>query len=150
MSKKIQDITYGMTIDHIPVGEVTKVYEVLKEAVNANGDYNMLMGEVESRRMGRKGIIKIDGFHVEEGHLHGVGILAPRATVNWIQNSSVVRKEQALKLLPALIESGLIECANNNCISRGEAPGKFHLLDRDRLAVECYYCHGEFPLQERI
>lgn len=149
MGKKIQDITYGMTIDHVPVKAVTMVYQVLREGMNAEGGCNMLMGEVESKRMGRKGIVKIDGLHMEVGKaLHEVAILAPSATVNWIENGSVARKEQALKLLPALVESNMIECANNNCISREEAPGKFHLRKRESLGFECYYCHAQFELDQ--
>jgi len=141
--RQLGDIAYGMVVDHVPLELVENVYGVLKEGIPFDGKhYNMFLGDVDSENMGIKGIVKIHGLHMNESDkaLYQIGLIAPDATVNWIANSKVKKKQRARNLLPKEIDSDIIDCENPNCVSHTEAPGKYELLKNEPIEVKCHYC----------
>ncbi len=132
---RVDRITAGIVIDHIQPGQGLKVFDRLGLR-NAGYPVALLMN-VTSSKMGRKDIIKIsDTLDLD---LTMLGLLAPDATVNYIEDGVVKRK-----LTPGLPERvvGLIECKNPRCITTVERQGAsvFTLVDRAAKEYECAYC----------
>jgi len=132
---RVDRITAGIVIDHIQPGQGLKVFDRLGLR-NAGYPVALLMN-VTSSKMGRKDIIKIsDTLDLD---LTMLGLLAPDATVNYIEDGVVKRK-----VTPGLPERvvGLIECKNPRCITTVERQGAsvFTLVDRAAKEYECAYC----------
>jgi aspartate carbamoyltransferase regulatory subunit len=131
----IAKIKNGMVIDHIKAGQGIRIFNWLgldkapytvAFVVNAN-----------SRRMGRKDIIKIDNTIAINFEL--LGLIDPDITVNIIENEIITEK---IKLrLPQRVENILI-CRNPRCVTSTEAyvPHIFHLDDPALGTYRCEYC----------
>jgi len=129
----VMRIKNGVTIDHIPAGRGIQIYQRLPRT----GNERVLADGIDSKKLGKKDLIKLVGYDLTPDELTTIGIICPGATVTTIRDSRPVRKLRAR--LPALIE-GLLECQNNNCISRDEderVPGVF---TREKDGVSCHYC----------
>ena len=132
---RVDRINNGIVLDHIQPGQGLKVFERLgpREA----GYPVALLMNVTSSKMGRKDINKISG--TLDLDLTMLGLLAPDATVNCIENGAVTRK-----VSPGLPEQvvGLIECKNPRCITTVERQRAyvFVLVNRAAKEYECAYC----------
>ena len=131
----IAKIKNGVVIDHIKAGQgirifnwlgLDKAHYTVAFVVNAN-----------SRRMGRKDIIKIDNTIAISFDL--LGLIDPDITVNIIESESITEKIQLR--LPQRVENILI-CKNPRCVTSTEAyvPHIFHLDDPDLGTYRCEYC----------
>ncbi len=132
---RVDRITDGIVIDHIQTGRGLKVFERL--GLRKAGYPVALLMNVASSKMGRKDIIKIsDTLDID---LTMLGLLAPDATVDYIEDGAVTRK-----VTPGLPERvvGLIECKNPRCIVAVErqVTSVFTLVDREAKEYECAYC----------
>ncbi len=132
---RVDRINNGIVLDHIQPGQGLKVFERL--GLRRAGYSVALLMNVTSSKMGHKDIIKIsDTLDID---LTMLGLLAPDATVDYIENGVVTRK-----VTPGLPEQviGLIECKNPRCITTMERQGKslFVLVDREAKEYECAYC----------
>ena len=131
----IDKIKNGIVIDHIKAGQGIHIFNWLgldkapytvAFVVNAN-----------SKRMGKKDIIKIDdpiqiNFNI-------LGLIDPHITVNIIKNEKITEK---IKLqLPETVEDVLV-CKNPRCITSTEKyiPHIFHLENREHRTYRCEYC----------
>ena len=132
---RVDRITDGIVIDHIQTGRGLKVFERL--GLRKAGYPVALLMNVASSKMGRKDIIKIsDTLDID---LTMLGLLAPDATVDYIEDGAVTRK-----VTPGLPERvvGLIECKNPRCIVAVErqVTSVFTHVDREAKEYECAYC----------
>ena len=95
---------------------------------------------VQSKKMGRKDIIKVDASI--DLDLDAIGYVDPNATVNIIQNSTLVEKKDIR--LPEKL-TNIICCKNPRCISttEQELPQVFVLTDREKGVYRCRYCEAE-------
>ena len=92
-------------------------------------------------------LYKIENKELTEAELDKIAIIAPTATVNWIENSRIVRKHQVE--LPAVLK-GLVRCANPNCITRRE-PVKtifYPVKENGTLKLRCHYCERFFDKED--
>lgn len=102
-----------------------------------------LLMNVASSKMERKDMIKIsDTLDID---LTMLGLLAPDATVNYIQGGEVTQK--VTPGLPSHVV-GLIECRNPRCISTVERQGLsvFNLVDPETKEYACAYCNNRVRL----
>jgi len=132
---RVDRITAGIVIDHIQPGQGMKVFDRL--GLRDAGYPVALLMDVVSSKMGRKDIIKIsDTLDLD---LTMLGLIAPDATVNYIEDETVTRK-----VTPGLPEqvTGLIKCKNPRCITTVErqSVSVFTLVDREAKEYECAYC----------
>ena len=80
----------GTVIDHIPSESLFKAVEMLGIA---NLDKSVTIGfNLASRRLGRKGIIKIADVELSPETVSRIAILAPTAVINTIRDYRVVEK----------------------------------------------------------
>lgn len=144
----VRRIRRGTVIDHIPAGQALNVLKIL--GIGSEGK-NMvaLVMNVESRKLGKKDIVKIEGRELLSEEVNRIALIAPEATINTIQDYQV--KEKMKVKLPERIE-GIIKCANPNCISNKPSEPlipSFKVLPRARLLLTCEYC-GTYLTHEEV
>lgn len=90
----------GTVIDHIPSHLVFKVVRLL-DLENVEGSvtigYNL-----DSKKLGKKGILKVSGVTFPEETLNRLALVAPNVNVNIIEDYKVVKK---FKVLPTTLST---------------------------------------------
>lgn len=132
----VTKIRNGTVIDHIPAGRALEVLKILK--VNKQDRIALVMN-VESKKMGKKDIIKIENKEVDEKEANLITLIAPTATINIIRDYEVVEKKK-LKI-PEVVK-GIIKCTNLVCITNNdvEAVPVFIKISEKPLKMKCVYC----------
>lgn len=141
MKKKliVSKIRNGIVIDHIPAGRALKVLKIL----GITGDEGLrvaLVMNVESKKYGKKDIVKIEEKFLSLKELSLISLIAPTATINVIKEYEVVEKYDIK--LPSEIK-GLLKCPNPSCISRKRnepIKSSFKLKSTNPIMLECQYC----------
>ena len=133
---KIDSIVNGIVIDHIGAGRAMLLYKLLKLDQLQDHSVAMIMN-VQSRKMGRKDIIKVDADI--DLDLDVIAYVDPNATVNIIRNEQLVEKK-AIQLPEKLVN--VVKCKNPRCITttEQELPHLFLLTDRKTGTYRCRYC----------
>ena len=131
----IDAITNGIVIDHITAGKSMELYEIL--GLGKLDCSVALLRNVQSGKLGKKDIIKIDTVLDLEWDV--IGYVDPGITVNIIKGGQLIEKRQ-LKLPEKL--TNVIRCKNPRCITsvEQELPQIFTLTDRDSKTYRCIYC----------
>ena len=131
----IDSISNGIVIDHIKADNGMKLYELLHLA-NLNGSVAIIKN-VNSKKMGKKDIIKIDADIPVD--LNVIGFVDPDATVNIIRDGKVVEKKD-IGMPEKLVN--VIKCKNPRCITSTEQElvHIFKLADRESKTYRCIYC----------
>lgn len=109
----ISKIRDGTVIDHIPAGKALEVLKIIGIKSGSRERVSMAMN-VESKKMGSKDIVKVEGKFISDEELNRIALIAPKATINIVQNFEIVRKFRVS--LPERVE-GIMGCPNQNCIS---------------------------------
>lgn len=139
MSKKelaVAALADGTVIDHIPSAALFKAVKIL----GIEGlDTSVTIGNnLESHRLGRKGIIKVAGTYFPEATLNRIALIAPTAKINIIRDFEVTEKHPVT--LPDTI-TGIVRCYNPKCITNNEPMDtRFEVVDREDVAIRCHYC----------
>ena len=134
MKPLVENLEQGTVIDHIPPEVTFQVWDLLgkKQDIAAIGNY------FSSKRMGKKGIIKIANKILTQEEVNRIAILAPHATVSVIRKGIVDKKYTPR--LPSLLNN-VIACINPNCVTKYQhVPTKFRVLPGNPLKVQCVYC----------
>ena len=134
----IDAIQNGIVIDHIQAGKCMELYHFLRlEELDCSV---AILRNVNSAKMGRKDIIKIDS--VLDMDLGVLGYIDPGITISIIQDGQRVKKFHPE--LPERI-TNVITCKNPRCITtvEQEIPHIFQLTDRERRIYRCIYCETE-------
>ena len=134
----IDAIKNGIVIDHISAGKSMELYNIL-----GLGELDCsvaILKNVNSHKLGRKDIIKID--RILELEWDVIGYVDPNITVNIIRDGARVEKRQ-LKLPETL--TNIIKCKNPRCITsvEQELPQVFKLTDRENHVYRCLYCETQ-------
>ena len=131
----IDSIQNGVVIDHITAGQCMSLYELLNLA---SLDVSVaLIKNVNSKKMGKKDIIKIDADI--DLNLDVIGFVDPDATVNIIKNGVLVEKRSIG--MPETL-TNVIKCKNPRCITscEQELDHIFKLTDKSNKDYRCIYC----------
>ena len=142
-TRQVKAIEHGTVLDHVPVDKVLEVARII-----GGPDDEVLIGiNFPSKRLGRKGVVKISGRELPDHVLSQLAIITPEATVCLIRDFSVVSKEPIQ--VPKYFR-GLCRCPNSNCISNDECSGgsDFTSLAGTPLQVRCRYCERTFLASE--
>ncbi len=133
--RKIQD---GTVIDHIPPGRALTVLEILGITPGTNDTVSVLMN-VPSGDHEEKDIVKIEHRELKEEEVNQIGLVAPTATINVIENFEVVDKKEVE--IPKVIEA-VVECSNPGCITNTSEPTsvEFKVLSETPIRLRCKYC----------
>ncbi len=133
---KAKKIQIGTVIDHIPAARALEVLRVLGIDADHKAAVTVLMN-VPSSHYGHKDIIKIEGKKLAKREVAQIALIAPSASVNTIQNFSVVDKY--VVQTPKVLE-GVVPCPNPNCITGREGTPKLHVESASPLSIRCQYC----------
>jgi len=134
---KVSAIKNGTVLDHIPAHNIFQVIDIL-DLVHASNPVTIGVN-LESKSLGRKGIIKItDRFFADE-ELGRIALAAPDATVNVIKDYQVVEKKKIE--LPATVV-GIAKCSNPMCVTNRQAvTTRFTTIkDGEKVKLLCHYC----------
>jgi aspartate carbamoyltransferase regulatory subunit len=132
----VSAIENGTVIDHIPAEAVYRVASILNLELHAD---EVLMGtNLESKKLGKKGIIKIKNKFFKQNEIDKIAVAAPSATLIEIKNYQKVVKRQVE--IPDVLQS-IVKCINPNCITNiEEIPTRFSVITKEPLKVKCHYC----------
>ncbi|MBQ8039195.1 MAG: aspartate carbamoyltransferase regulatory subunit [Lachnospiraceae bacterium] len=133
----IDSIKNGIVIDHINAGKSLEIYHLLNlDKVDSSV---AIIKNVNSRKMGKKDIIKIDSDI--EIDLDTLGYIDPFITIDIIKDGKLVEKKHVE--LPNRI-TNVIHCKNPRCITtiEQELPHIFKLTDRENIVYRCLYCES--------
>lgn len=134
----------GTVIDHIPSEKLFTVVQLLgieKMQSNITIGFNL-----ESKKLGKKGIIKIaDKFFCDE-EINRIAVVAPNVKLNIIRDYEVVEKREVI--LPDELR-GIVKCANPKCITNNEPMATlFHTINKNEGVLKCHYCEKEQHREE--
>ncbi len=131
----IDSIRNGLVIDHISAGKGMQIYDLLGLG---NLDCTVaIIKNSNSRKMGKKDIIKIDAeIDVD---LDILGYVDPGITINVIKDGVLTEKKTVD--LPATL-TNVLKCKNPRCITSTEQELKhiFKLTDPEKRIYRCIYC----------
>lgn len=135
---KVDSIHNGIVIDHIAAGRGMQLYHLLQ--LDQLDCPVAIMKNVNSQKMGKKDIIKIDGRL--DINIDAIGYVDPKATVNIIRDGQLVEKRDIV--LPEKLVN-VIRCKNPRCISttEQELDQIFELKDREKGIYRCLYCEAK-------
>lgn len=129
----------GTVIDHIPADKTYQVVNLLKlENINTTVTigYNYL-----SKKLGRKGIIKVENKFFTEEEISRLSVVAPNIVLNVIKDYEVVEKKTVTT--PDELR-GIVKCNNPKCITNNEPMQTlFHVVDKENGILKCHYCEKE-------
>ena len=132
----VSAIDEGTVIDHIPAQATFKVVEILN--LDNHSNVVSIATNLQSKILGKKGIIKVGGKSLTQEEVNKIAIVAPDATVNIIKNFNV--KEKIKVKTPDVIDN-VVKCSNPVCITNNESiRTKFYVLRKDPLKIKCHYC----------
>lgn len=137
----VRKIEEGTVIDHIPDWKAETVAKVLRldRLARMEADVSVaILQNVNSKSLGRKDIVKIDSWLVDEKDADILSLIFPTITVNYVSEWKVSKYKPKV---PDVIE-GRIRCPEVLCITNHErepVTPKFLTLKRDRL-LQCFYC----------
>lgn len=128
----------GTVIDHIPADALFKAVKILgidKATTNVTIGFNL-----QSRKLGKKGIIKIADTEFDDRQLDRIALIAPTAVVNVIREYEVAEKH------PVVLHNVLtdiVRCPNHKCISNNEPMRTvFHVVEgKTPVEIRCHYCN---------
>jgi len=131
----VDSISNGVVIDHINAGFALRLFDLL--ALSQMDCPVAIIKNVNSKKMGKKDIIKIDSeIHI---NFDVIGFVAPDATVNIIKDGVLVNK-LTLEMPDKL--TNVIKCKNPRCITsvEQEIDHVFTLADKENKVYRCLYC----------
>jgi aspartate carbamoyltransferase regulatory subunit len=135
---KIDSIQNGIVIDHITAGKGMEIYRLLQ--LDSLDCSVAIIKNVNSNKMGRKDIIKIDS--AIDVNMDILGYVDPGVTIDVIRDEKLVEKRSVH--LPEKLEN-VLKCKNPRCITsvEQELPHKFRLTDRENKVYRCIYCESK-------
>jgi aspartate carbamoyltransferase regulatory subunit len=137
----VRKIEQGTVIDHIPAWKSELVLKVLRmdRLGGTNTDASVaILENVSSEVLGRKDVVKLDRWRIDESEADIVCLIFPTITINYINAWKVSKYSPRV---PDKIE-GRIKCPELSCISnaaREPLTPRFLTLKQDRM-LQCGYC----------
>lgn len=141
---RVSAIKDGTVLDHIPSGQVFKVIDILGLAHTPRP---VTFGiNLDSKSMGRKGIIKVSERFFKDNELNKIALIAPNVSVNIIRNYEVVEKK-VISLPDTIV--GIAKCMNPMCVTNHQnIETKFAIVKNgENVDFLCHYCEKSTDLK---
>ena len=141
----VSAIQNGTVIDHVPAKNLFKVIQILGlDKIETQITFGT---NLESKKLGKKAIIKISGVYFEDEDINRIALVAPDAKLNIIRDYEVVEKK--VVVVPDSI-TGIAKCMNPKCITNFEhVTTKFRVVSKINVALKCHYCE-KITTQENL
>lgn len=135
----------GTVIDHIPSDKLFKVVSLLN--LDKMEGSITIGNNLESKKIGKKGIIKMADTFFKEEEINRIALIAPNAKINEIHDYRVTVKKTVT--LPDILVD-IVKCDNPKCITNNEPMETiFEVTDRQTIQLRCHYCERTIE-KERI
>ena len=132
----VSAIENGTVIDHIPAKSLFKVIQIL--GLDRIDNLITFGTNLESKKLGRKAIIKLAGIFFEDDDINRIALVAPQAKLNIIKDYEVV--EKSVVEVPDEI-TGIAKCVNPKCITNFESvTTRFRVVNKATVSLKCHYC----------
>lgn len=133
---EVRALKNGTVIDHIPADRLFKVINILDLE---NLDEMITFGtNLESKRFGKKAIIKLSGVYFKTNDINRIALVAPQAKLNVIKDYQVIEKK--VVEVPDEIR-GIVKCMNPACITNHEKVNThFDVINKEKIQLRCSYC----------
>lgn len=135
---KIDPVGNGTVLDRIKAGQSLNVLHVI--GIKKGTTLGFVMN-VDSKKMGKKDIIMIEGVELDPEQVNKIALISPDTTINIIRNSQVAEKVK-VKLPEKII--GLIKCPNLKCVTNATEPEpKEPVIPKaiiEGSQIICFYC----------
>lgn len=132
----VSAIKDGTVIDHIPAKDLFKVISIL--GLDHIENQVTFGSNLESKKLGKKAIIKISGLFFRNEDINKIALVAPDAKLNIIKDYNVVEKK--VVEVPDSI-TGIAKCVNPKCITNNEEiVTRFTVVDKKNVSLKCCYC----------
>jgi len=144
---RVRKIRNGTVIDHIPAGLALDVLKILN-ITGKEGVVVAVVMNVDSKKLGKKDIVKIEDVYLDEKTVNKIALIAPSATINIVKEYNVVSKRR-VEIPPKV--RGILKCINPNCITnqpREPIESSFTVISRKPLVIKCDYCGAIMSYQE--
>ena len=136
----------GTAIDHIPSNVLFKIVSLLK--LEKISDRITIGNNLDSKKMGLKGIIKVADKFFEEEEINRLAVIAPNIILNTIRDYEVIEKKRVV--LPNEIID-IVKCKNPKCITNNEPmPTRFKVEDKEHVILRCHYCDIKIKQEEIV
>ena len=133
---KVSAIRNGRVIDHIPSQNLFSVINIL--GLNKIGTQVTFGFNLESKKLGKKAIIKVADKFFEDDEINKISLVAPDAKLNIIRDYQVVEKR--VVSVPDEI-TAIAKCMNPKCISNHEdITTRFDVIQKKPIQLKCLYC----------
>lgn len=141
----VSAIQNGTVIDHVPAKNLFKVIQILGlDKIETQITFGT---NLESKKLGKKAIIKISGIYFEDEDINRIALVAPDAKLNIIRDYEVVEKK--VVVVPDSI-TGIAKCMNPKCITNFEnVTTKFRVVSKKNVVLKCHYCE-KMTTQENL
>ena len=140
---QVSKLKEGGVLDHLRAGTALRALRVL----NLPPEQMVMIGvNLDSDRLGKKDIIKLDGYELTGEQAAKVALISPDATLSIIRDYKVVEK---IGLKPPANFRGLLTCTNPACIVHDEGiSGSFVVEGHDPVTVRCEYCERSISVDQ--
>lgn len=144
---EVSAIKNGTVIDHIPADVTFKIVQILN--LNEHPSALTIGTNLESKTLGKKGIIKIADRFITDEEIGRLSVVAPNVTLNIIKDYQIVQKKYVQ--YPKQI-IGVVKCSNPKCVTNHQPiPTKMEVFDFAQKSLRCVYCervmqHNEVEL----
>ncbi|OWP55297.1 MAG: aspartate carbamoyltransferase regulatory subunit [Thermoplasmatales archaeon B_DKE] len=145
---KVSKIKDGTVIDHVPAGKALRVVSILKIENNPDVSTTIAM-RVQSDKLGRKDVIKVENKYLNRDDLDRISLIAPDATIS-IVNNYQIKEKFTVKLTKTVV--GILRCPNQGCITNVKEPvnSEFSVISEKPLVLRCFYCERNMSEKEVI
>lgn len=126
----------GSVIDHIPTDKLFTIAKLLE--LDKCVEPVTIGNNLESNKMGKKGLIKVSGKFFCDEELSRLAIVCPDMRLTVIRDYEVVEKRNIT--LPDTL-TNIIRCANPVCITNNEPMKTLFLVDKEKGLLKCHYCN---------
>ena len=93
---------------------------------------------LESKKLGKKAIIKITNKFFDDGEINKIALVAPEAKLNTICDYRVVEKREVK--VPDEV-TGIAKCVNPMCVTNNERiTTRFYVTAKKPVTLKCHYC----------
>ena len=139
---QVSALCNGTVIDHIPADKLFAVVNLLDIPAMSN---NVTIGyNLESKKLGKKGLIKISDRFFTDDEVNKISVVAPNVVLNTIRDYKVVEKRELT--MPDELHN-IIKCNNLNCITNNEPMAtNFTVSNHEAGTVKCRYCEKELNI----
>jgi aspartate carbamoyltransferase regulatory subunit len=133
---QVSAIEHGTVIDHINSGSVLKVIRILN--LENIEDPIYLGANLESKKYGKKGIIKVSNKYFCPEEINKIALVSPSATLIEIKDFDIIKKTQVE--IPDTV-TDIVKCFNPKCVTNVEnVSTKFEVIDKQDVKLKCHYC----------